>query len=72
MKKMKIGLTAIALLMGVVSVFASKVKAIVTTYTDGNGGSLSAQYVATNCTSNVNFCANKYVDGSFSQTLLKP
>jgi len=72
MKKIRIGLTSLALVLGVVSVFATKSNAISTTYTDGNGNQLDPTFVAQTCTSTQNFCANEYQDGAFVQQLNKP
>lgn len=71
MKKIKIGLTGIALLVGCISVFASRINTLTTVYTDGNGNSLSAMYVTEHCTGNVNFCSNEYRDGLFVATWLQ-
>jgi hypothetical protein len=72
MKSLKIGLTAVAMLMGIVSVFANKAKAALTTYTNGKGAPLTREQVALCPNVGQVTCAVKYFDHQFVTIITKP
>ena len=63
MKKTNIGLTILALLVGVGTVVASNNQKLTTTYTNGQGVSETKTWVDTNCSTGPILCANVYQDG---------